>query len=435
MPELDMKEINKSFEDLNKGFDAFKSANDERLAEIEKKGAADPLLDEKIDKINASMQKSQDALNVLELAMKRKDRIVTDENGNTIDLDAKAQIWAETIKRKNQGIEFGADQMAEYKSAFDMMMRIGEEKMGGTEEIKALSVGSDPDGGYVVHPDMSGRIVDFVRETSPMRAYASIQMIGTDALEGVHDLDEAAAGWVNETGSRSETDTPELQAWRIPVHELYANPKATQKILDDANINMEAWLAAKVSDKFGRVEAAAFTTGDGISKPRGFATYDDWSAAGTYTHGAIEQFDTGVNGDYAAAPAGGDVLVNALYGLKAQYRANATWFMNRATTAKTRKLKDSDGAYLWAPGIAAGQPASILGYPLAAFEDMADPATGSLSVAVGDMRATYQIVDRIGERVLRDPFSSKPYVQFYTTKRVGGDILNFDSLKIVNFKA
>jgi HK97 family phage major capsid protein len=325
--------------------------------------------------------------------------------------------------------------MAEYKGAFEKMMRIGEEKMGGTDEIKALSVGSDPDGGYVVHPDMSGRIVDFVRETSPMRAYASIQVIGTDALEGVHDLDEAAAGWVNETGSRPTTDTPELQAWRIPVHELYANPKATQKILDDANINMEAWLAAKVSDKFGRTESTAFVTGDGTAKPRGFTTYADWSSAGTYTHGAIEQFDTGVNGAYAAAPAGGDVLINALYGLKAQYRANATWFMNRATTALTRKLKDSDGAYLWAPGIAAGQPASILGYPLAAFEDMANPATGSLSVAVGDMRATYQIVDRIGERVLRDPYSAKPYVQFYTTKRVGGDVLNFEALKIVNFKA
>ena len=176
-------------------------------------------------------------------------------------------------------------------------------------------------------------------------------------------------------------------------------------------------------------------TGDGTNKPRGFATYADWSSAGTYTHGAIEQFDTGANGAYAAAPNGGDVLISALYGLKAQHRANATWFMNRATTALTRKLKDSDGAYLWSPGIAAGQPASILGYPLAAFEDMADPATGSLSVAVGDMRATYQIVDRIGERVLRDPYSAKPYVQFYTTKRVGGDVLNYDSLKIVNFKA
>ena len=435
MPELDMKQMTKSFEDLNGAFDEFKKANDQRLDEIEAKGKADPVLDDKLAKIDESMAKSQDALTVLELALKRKDRIVTDENGNAIDLDAKAKVWAETISRKNQGIEFGADQMAEYKTAFDTMMRIGEEKMGGTDEIKALSVGSDPDGGYVVHPDMSGRIVDFVRETSPMRAYASIQMIGSDALEGVHDLDEAAAGWVNETASRSETDTPEFKVWRIPVHELYANPKATQKILDDANINMEAWLAAKVSDKFGRTESTAFVTGDGTNKPRGFTTYADWAAAGTYDHGAIEQFDTGANGAYAAAPNGGDVLINALYGLKAQYRANATWFMNRATTSLTRKLKDSDGAYLWSPGIAAGQPASILGYPLAAFEDMADPATGSLSVAVGDMRATYQIVDRIGERVLRDPYSAKPYVQFYTTKRVGGDVLNFDSLKIVNFKA
>lgn len=437
MPELDMKELGKSVEAVSTGFEAFKEANDLRLKEIEEKGVADPLTEEKLDKINDDMQKSQDRLDAFELSQKRQNRIVTDANGEVIDLDAKALKWANRIAHKRGKVmaEYGHDQLAEYKSAFDQMLRVGEEKMGGTEEIKALSVGSDPDGGYTVHPDMSGRIVQQIYETSPMRAYASIQVIGTDALTGLYDDDEAGAEWVNETASRDETDTPELGAWRIPIHELAAKPKATQQILDDSDMNVEAWLAGKVADKFGRSEAAAFCTGDGVARPRGFLTYPDRAVAGTYEIGAIEQYDTGANGAYAAAPNGGDVLIDALYGLKAQYRANATWFMNRGTTKLTRKLKDSDGAYLWSPGIAAGQPASILGYPLAAFEDMANPATGSLSVAVGDMRSAYQIVDRMGIRTLRDPFSAKPYVEFYTTKRVGGDVLNFEALKIINFKA
>jgi len=270
-----------------------------------------------------------------------------------------------------------------------------------------------------------------VFETSPMRAYASIQVISTDALEGLFDLEEASSGWVGETDARSETGTPQLGKWRIPVHELYAKPKATQKILDDAEINLETWLAQKVAEKFARDEAAAFVAGNGVNKPRGFLSYAD----GTTLPGTIERINTGANGAFASAPSGGDALIDALYGLKAQYRANATWFMNRATTKLARKLKDSDGAYLWSPGIAAGQPATLLGYPVAAFEDMPDPATGSLSIAVGDMRSAYQIVDRVGIRTLRDPYSAKPYVEFYTTKRVGGDVVNFEAIKLIEFSA
>ena len=436
MPELDMKQLGEAVEAVSTGFEAFKTANDERLAEIEAKGAADPLLEEKLDKINDDMQKAQDRLDAFQLSQQRQARIVTDEKGNEIDLDAKALKWAKAGARARgtDVNEFGVNELDAYKSAFDTFLRKDERTLSN-DEVKALSVGTDVDGGYRVHPDMSGRVVEQVFESSPMRAYASIQVISTDALEGIFDDDEASFSWVGETESRAETDTPEIGAWRIPVHEMSAKPKATQKLLDDAEINMEAWLADKVSARFARGEATAFVTGDGVNKPRGFVTYGDYAVADTYERGAIEQFDTGANGAFAAAPNGGDVLIDALYGLKAQYRANATWFMNRATTKLTRKLKDSDGAYLWSPGIAAGQPASILGYPLAAFEDMANPATGSLSIAVGDMRAAYQIVDRAGMRVLRDPYSAKPHVEFYTTKRVGGDIVSFEALKIVNFKA
>ena len=386
----------------------------------------------KLQKIEADLEKAQKIADEAVLASKRQSRIVTDERGEVVDLDRKAQEWASMNARRRGAVagSFGAADMDGYKAAFDTFIRKGEEVMG-PDERKALSVGTDPDGGYVVNPDLSGRIVMKVFETSPMRAYASIQVISSDALEGLFDLNEASSGWVGETDSRGETNTPQLGKWRIPAHELYAKPKATQKLLDDASINMEAWLASKVSEKFARDEANAFVVGNGVNKPRGFLTY----SSGTTLPGTIERFDTGVNGAFAAAPNGGDVLINALYGLKQQYRANATWFMNRATLKLTRKLKDSDGAYLWSPGIAAGQPASLLGYPVASFEDMPDPATDSLSIAVGDMREAYQIVDRLGIRTLRDPYSAKPYVEFYTTKRVGGDVVNFEAIKLIEFTA
>lgn len=430
--QFDAKELAKAVEGVKTGFEAFKEANDQRIKEIEAKGAADPLLEEKLAKIEKDMDAKQAKLDQFELAMKRQNRTVVDEKGNEIDLDAKAAKWANMVARSRgtRVEDFGSKQLDEYKSAFDTFLRKGDEIIGANEK-KALSVGTDPDGGYVVHPDMSGAIVTKVFETSPMRAYASIQVISTDALEGLFDLEEAVSGWVGETEARPDTGTPQLGKWRIPVHELYAKPKATQKILDDAEINMEAWLAGKVSEKFARDEAAAFVSGNGVNKPRGFLTYPD----GSTLPSTIERVNTGANGAFDAAPDGGDVLIDALYGLKAQYRANATWFMNRSTTKLARKLKDSDGAYLWSPGIAAGQPASLLGYPIAAFEDMPNPATGSLSIAVGDMRAAYQIVDRVGIRTLRDQYSAKPYIEFYTIKRVGGDVINFEAIKLIEFSA
>lgn len=424
----EMKQAVDAIEKVNKAFEEFKSTNDAKLAEIEKKSASDPLLEEKLARIEADLQKAQAVADEAVLAQKRASRIVTDAKGEQIDLDEKAQKWGESVGLKG---EFNHEKLEAYKSQFDAYLRKGDQIMGA-EELKALSVGSDPDGGYTVHPDMSGAMAKKVFDTSPMRAYASIQVIGTDALEGMYDDDESASSWVNETGARAATDTPQLGVWRIPVHELYANPQATQKLLDDSSINIESWLNEKVAAQMGRTEATAFVTGDGVGKPRGFTTY----ASGTSIREQVEQVKTGVNGDFPAAPDGGDVLITALYSLKAPYRANASWFMNRTVMAAVRKEKDSDGAYLWSPGIAAGQPATLLGYPVApAFEDMADIATGSLSIAVGDMRTAYQIVDRQGIRILRDPYTNKPYVGFYTVRRTGGGLINGEALKLIDFSA
>ena len=428
--QIDLNEVKKAVETVNKGFEEFKKADAERDAEIKRLGAAQPETEAKLAKIEADLDKFQKSADDAFLAIKRSQRVAADTGGD--DLEAKASKFSSLLgKLQNKpGIKMDVDQLDQYKAAFDTYLRKDDRGMVG-DEFKALSVGSDPDGGYVVHPDMSGRIVTKVFETSPMRAFASVQTISTDALEGIFDLDEAEAIWVAETQARNETGTPQLKVWRIPAHEMAAQPAATQKLLDDAEINMESWLAGKVADKFARKENAAFVAGTGVDQPRGFLTYD----AGTTLPGTIEDFRTGANGAFAAAPNGGDVLIDALYGLKAPYRANATWFMNRATTKLTRKLKDNDGAYLWSPGIAAGQPATLLGYPVAAFEDMPDATTtGVKAIAVGDMRAAYQIVDRAGIRVLRDPYTSKPYIKFYTTKRVGGDVVNFEAIKTISFQ-
>jgi HK97 family phage major capsid protein len=427
----------------NTAFEEFKAKNDAHLDEV-KSGFNDVVRRDELDRINSALDKAQETNEKMAARLKRVSLYGDAKSSNPEEQEEKNFKWFSNLhalhgRRVNRDdfTDEKQTEVAEYKRAFEKYMRHkGDDKLMSPEDMKALSVGSDPDGGYVVDPDQSGRMIGRIFETSPMRQYASVQSIGTDALEGLFDVDEAGYGWVAETGARSATDTPQLEKYRIPVHEMYAKPSATQKLLDDAAINMESWLQDKVVDKFSRAENTAFVSGTGVDRPRGFATYADYASAGVFEIGAVEQFDTGVNGDFAAAPAGGDALINALYGLKMQYRNNAVWFMNRATTGGVRKLKDSDGAYLWQPGIAAGQPASVLGYPMASFEDMADyTGTGALAIAVGDMRSAYQIVDRIGVRVLRDPYSNKPYVEFYSTKRVGGDMVNFEALKLVNFQA
>ena len=430
-----MAEFNEVVEGLQKTFEDFKQKNDERLAQIEKTGKADPLLEEQITKMSNRMDELEAAkadLEKAQTAMARKGVAATD--GDSDKMEAKARDFAELVA-KQRGIPvdeaFGSKEMAEYRKHMNGYLRKGDQYANQPEAMKALSVGSDPDGGYTVDPDTSGRIVEKVYETSPMRQVASVQTIGTDALEGLFDLDQAAFGWVNETGARTETGTPELGKWRIPVHEVYANPTATQKMLDDSMVNIEQWLAMKVSDRFTRAENAAFINGDGIAQPRGILTYPD----GTTLPGTVERFKTGVNGGFAADGSGGDVLINTVYGLKQAYRSGARWAMPKAVTAEVRKIKDVDGMYLWQPGIAAGQPATLLGFPVIEFEDMPGLDTGSLSIAFGNFGEAYQIVDRAGVRVLRDPYSNKPYVQFYTTKRTGGDVLNFEAYKLIEFSS
>lgn len=422
----DFKEV---VTELKSQFSEYTKANDERLEQIKKYGSAQAELEERVKNLDSALNESQDKLKAVETAVARKSTSAPD--GKESDLQEKAANF-ERMCAKARGVapsgEYSPDDLKAYRKSFVEFMRKGD--LMSMDAQKALSVGSDPDGGYTVEPDTSGRIVDKIFETSPMRQVASVQTIGTDSLEGLYDLDEANAGWVGETEGRPETGTPQLAKWRIPVHELYANPSATQKVLDDSMINLEAWLSGKVSEKFARIENAAFVNGDGVGKPRGFLTYPD----GTTIPGAIEQFATGVSGGFDTTGDGGDVLIRTIYeGLKQGYRSGARWFMPREVVSAVRQIKDSDGQYLWQPGIAAGNPATLMGFPILEFEDMPSLGAGSLSMAFGNMAEAYQIVDRQGIRVLRDPYTNKPYVQFYTVKRTGGDVLNFEALKLVRF--
>jgi HK97 family phage major capsid protein len=299
---------------------------------------------------------------------------------------------------------------------------------------KALSVGIEADGGYWVTPEMSSRVLTRIFETSPIRTIASVMTIGTDAVEFPNDLNSAVSGgWVGEKQSRDETDTPQVGTQRIPVHEQYAMPKATQKLLDDATFAVESWLANKIADIMIRTENAAFVSGNGEAKPKGFLDYASASVTtddATRAWGILQYVPSGGAADFHATLPG-DALIDIVHKIQPQFRAGAVWLMNRATTAGVRKMKDGQDNYLWSAGdIQRGNPQSLFGHPIVMAEDMPDVGANTFPIVFGDFRAGYQIVDRQGIRTLRDPFTDKPFVLFYTTRRVGADVLNFDAIKL-----
>ncbi len=428
---LDLEAVVEAVDEVKSGFEQFKEAAKQREGELLTKGDVDPLLEEKLKRINDDLDEKQAVIDKLYAAGRRKSITLDGQSVTEEELDAKAMQWASiAAKRRDQRVDSFTheDQMA-YKQALNGYLRKGDQLLS-PDEAKALSVGSDPDGGYVVDPDTGGRIIKKIFETSPVRQYASVQVISTDALEGLRDLEETTFGWVGETSSRVETGTPQIEKWRIPVHEMFAEPRATQKLVDDAAINMEAWLADKVADKFARAENTAFVNGSGVDQPRGFLTYP----AGSENPGQVLEKATGVNGGFAADPDGADALIEMIHALKSQYRANGVFATNRTTLGAVRLLKDSQGRMLWQPSLAAGMPSTLLGYPVASFEDMPDyTTTDAKAIIFADFAEYYQIVDRLGIRTLRDPYTAKPYIKYYSTKRVGGDVANFEAAVTLKF--
>ena len=290
--------------------------------------------------------------------------------------------------------------------------------------IKAMVVNSDPDGGYLVEPEFGGMIQTFVYETSPMRQLANVMTIGANSLEYILDNDEAEASWAGETQPRPETDTPQLAKLDIIANEIYAQPKVSQRFLDDAGINVEAWLADKVAQAFSRKENTAFMVGDGVNKPRGILTYD---AGTTIASQQIEQINSG-----GAAAFTYDGLVSLQSALKEEYQANASFLVNRRGFGSLLLLKDLNGSPIFnmAYDTRVGLQRTILGSPLYFASDVPVVESNAFAAIYGDFKRAYTIVDRTGVRVLRDPFTDKPFVKFYTTKRVGGSVVNYEAVKI-----
>lgn len=382
------------FREFMGAFESFKEANDRRLAELERRGAADPLTEDKLGRLNAVLDSTKATL----------DRL--------------------TLERNRPPLEGGRPTLGdEYKDAFSAYVKRGEEK--------ALSIGSNADGGYLVPAETETEITRRLTEISPIRAIATVRNVSSSVYRKPVTLTGPAVGWVAETASRPQTDSQTIDQLDFPTAELYAMPAATSAFLDDAAVDVGAWIAEEVNAAFAAQETTAFISGNGTNKPKGFLA-ETQVAESAWAWDKLGYVATGVSGNWPVDDPS-DVLVDLVYTLKAGYRQNASFVMNRKTQGAVRKLKDAEGNYLWQPGAVAGAKPTLMGFPLVEAEDMPNIGANTTPVAFGDFRRGYLVVDRQGVNVLRDPYSAKPYVLFYTTKRVGGGVQDFDAIKLLKF--
>jgi len=394
--------------DMMRAFEAFKDANDERLAALERRGAVDPLTEDRLARIDAALDAQQRRLDALALK------------------GARPALGAEPAQARSQA-------SIEHKAAFEAYVRSGESAGLRQLEHKAMSSGSDADGGYVVPPEIETVIGQRLAAISPIRGIASVRTISGNIYKKPFMTAGPAYGWVGETDARAQTGSPTLAELPFPAMELYAMPAATATLLEDAAVNIDQWLAGEVEQVFAAQEGAAFVNGDGSNKPTGFL-HQTIVAEASWAWGKLGYVASGLSAGFPSTnPA--DPLIDLVYALKAGYRQNASFVMNRKTQAAVRKLKDSDGSYVWQPPSGAGTRATLMNFPVVEAEDMPDIVADATAIAFGDFARGYLIVDRAGVRVLRDPYSAKPYVLFYTTKRVGGNVQDFDAIKLMKFAA
>ncbi len=393
-------EARAALHDVMSAFEAYKAANDGRLAEIEAKGAADALWEEKVARIDSALAEAEARMTRLGQASRRP-------------------ALAEAAVR-------GVD---ERKAAFDGYVRTGA--VVGLE-LKGLSEGTTTAGGYVAPPELERTVMRRLQQASPMREIATVLEIGAGVYQKPVSTSGLVANWATETAARTgDTTPPVLDLLSFPAADLYAAPAATQALLDDSAVNIDEWLAEEVQDAFAAQESAAFVGGDGVNKPKGFLSYTTVADA-SQTWGQVGYIATGVAGAFpASAPA--DKMLDLIYAPRAAFRPNGRFVMNRRTVAQVRKFKDNNGDYILNPPTQPGQTASIFGFPVTEIETMPDVGANAFAVAFGDFAKGYLIVDRLGLRVLRDPYSAKPYVLFYTLKRVGGGVQNFDAIKLLKF--
>lgn len=344
--------------------------------------------------------------------------------------DRMNKLDRKTVMTARSALATSAHVDAPHQKAFAAYLRSGDDDgLRGLElDGKAMGTTVAADGGYLVDPQTSDTIKGTLSATASLRAIANVVSVDATSFDVLVDHTEMGAGWATETAAFAETDTPQIDRISIALHELSALPKASQRLLDDTAFDIEGWLAGRIADKFARSEAAAFVNGDGIDKPKGMLTYptvdnDVW------VWGNLGYVVTGADG----AISDGDAIVDLVYALGAEYRANGSFVMNSKTAGTVRKLKDNDGRFLWSDGLAAGEPARLMGYPVLIAEDMPDIASDATAIAFGDFGTGYTVAERPDLRVLRDPFSAKPHVLFYATKRVGGAVSDFAAIKLLKF--
>ncbi|SHL64416.1 phage major capsid protein [Roseibium suaedae] len=406
------EDVARTFDEFFRAFESYREVNDARLAEIEERGNPDILTLEKLDRLDAALDMTQRRLDQLTLKARRP------------------EIGSEAGARHGRG---ASSQVLEHRAAFESYVRTGQEARLRPLELKAMSIGSDADGGYLVPEETEAGILRRLSQVSPIRAIAGNRQVSASTYKKPYSLTGPQTGWVGETDARPQTTAPTLAELSFPAMELYAMPAASASLLDDAAIDVDAWIAEEVETAFAEQEGAAFINGDGVNRPKGFLSVDRVAEA-SWAWGKLGTVKSGEAGGFPALSPG-DVLLDLIYTLKAGYRQNARFVMNRRTQGALRKLKDGDGNYLWQPPMTAGGEATLLNFPVTEAEDMPDIAVDAPAIAFGDFRRGYLVVDRMGVRILRDPYSSKPYVLFYTTKRVGGGVQDYDAIKLMTFSA
>ena len=341
-------------------------------------------------------------------------------------------IDRKSVAAARPALSRAAEPATPHRKAFAAYVRQGDEDRVRSLDLeeKALTTAVAAEGGVLVDPQTANRVESVLRATAPLRNLARVVQVDATAYDALIDHTELGADWITEASTITDTATPQIDRISIPLHELNATPKASQRLLDDSAFDVEGWLAERIGERFARAENAAFISGDGADKPKGILAHSI-AANATQTWGDLGYIATGVDGDFGAAA--GDALIDLVYALPAGYRANATFVMNSKTAGTVRKLKDSDDRYLWSESLSEGQPARLLGYPVAVAEEMPDIASDATAIAFGDFRAGYTIAERPDLRVLRDPYSAKPHVLFYATRRVGGDVTDFNAIKLLRF--
>lgn len=401
-------DINATLAELNRTFSAFRDANDQRLSQIEAR-REDVVTTEQVDRINASVTELTNTVN----AQREQLDAINLGGGSGQGMTAEAR---------------------EHSQAFNAWFRRGTAEAGLADlQVRAgLTTQSDPDGGFLVPEEMDRTITRVLGTVSGMRGLARVMTISAQEYSVLVSQGGASSGWVGEEAARAETDTPTLSKIIVNSGELYANPAATQRSLDDGFLNVEQWLADEVSIEFAEQEGAAFISGNGINKPKGFLS-ETPVANGSYSWGSLGFTVTGAAATFVTPTSSvnpADALMDLFYSLKAGYRNGASFLTSDATLGTMRKFKDANGAYIWSPPTA-DMPGLILGKPVVTDDNMPALAANAFPVAFGNWQRGYLIADRIGVRVLRDPFTNKPNVHFYTTKRVGGSVINFEAIKLL----